>query len=153
MEEIYKDVKISYNELWSRFEFDIDTTNLMTSTLDQAKNTIDNYLNAKTLVGKKVTGFRSQDGIKIVSEITRLSFDEPGRVHSGPITIYFIDQNNADMPTIGPFIEYNKENEAIADQITSARLTIRDSYEKIKNLTRIVHSKRVDKIYESRELF
>jgi hypothetical protein len=145
MEEIYKDIKISYNELWSRFEFDIETTNLMTSTLDQAKTTIDNYLNAKTLVGKKVIGFRSQDGTKIISEITRLFFDEPERVHSGHIRIYFIDKNNADMPTIGPFMEYNEENEAIADQITSARLTIRCNYEKIKSLTSIAHSKRADK--------
>lgn len=153
MEEIYNDIKISYNENWSRFEFDIDTTNLMTYTLDQAKKTIDNYLNAKTLVGKKVIGFGFQDGTKIVSEIARLSFDEPGRVHSGPVNIYFIDKNNADMPTTGPFMEYNKENEAIADQITSARLTVREGYEKIKNLTQIVHSKRVDKIYESRDSF
>lgn len=146
MEEIYKDIKIKYIEFLSHFKFEIEGTTLMTSTLDYAKRTIDNYFVSRTLVGKKVIGFRVQDGTKIVSKIARLSFDDTRRIHSAPITINYIDNENIELPTRGPFIEYNKENEDIADQITLVRLAIRDNHKKIEKLYDVVNSKRIDKI-------
>ncbi len=146
MEEIYKDVNISYEEFRSYFKFEIENTILMTSTLYYAKRTIDNYLMSKTLVGRKVIGFNVRDGKKIVSEIARLSFDDPIGVHSGDIAISYVDNENNKLPTTGPFMEYNKENEDIADQITYARMAIRDNYKKIEKLNHEVDMRRIDKI-------
>ncbi len=143
MEEIYKGIKISYIEFRSYFEFEINNITLMTSTLDYAKKTIDNYFRSKMFIGKKVIGFRVDDGTKIIAEIAKLSFENPGRVHTSTITINYINNENIKLPTIGPFMEYNKENEDIADQITNERLMIINANKRIDKLHSIVNSRRI----------
>jgi hypothetical protein len=145
MEEIYKGIKISYVEVRSHFKFEICDTTLMISTLDYAKRTIDNYYRSKELIGKKVIGFRISDGMKIVAEIAKLSVDELRIVHTSPIGIHYIDKEDVELSTMGPLIEYNEENEEIANKITSARLTIKDTYKRIDELHLLVNSRRIDR--------
>ena len=145
MEEIYRGIKISYVELRSHFEFELCDTTLMTSTLDYAKKTIDKYFRSKELIGKKVIGFRVHDGMKIVAEIAKLSVDDLRIVHTSPVSIHYIDKEDIELSTMGPLIEYNEENEDIADKIASARLTIKDAYKRIDELNLLVNSRGIDK--------
>jgi len=121
MEETYKGYKITYDEFSQCFVFKIeDAIPLRVYTVGQARETIDNFLRDKALVRKKVIGFSSLDGSRIVATITNVVFDEPQRVHSSAITLWFYEGKER-LPTLGPFLEFNTKNRLLADKYIQAK--------------------------------
>jgi len=134
MEETYKGYKIAYDELGQCFVFYIeDDIPLRVYTVDQARKTIDNFLRDKALIGKKVIGFSSLDGSKIVATITKVVFDEPQRVHSSDITLWFYEGKKR-LPTLGPFLEFNTKNNLLADKFIQAKKDERKAREKAEQI-------------------
>ncbi len=103
---IYKDIEIrivnefeSYgdkNFIHRTYGFKIDNTEIDFTTVEYAKKSIDNYISAKNLLGKKY-----RDRV-----ISKIAFDRPNALHSGETNIRFYDQNNEEIREI---FTYNGE--------------------------------------------
>ena len=97
-----------------QFGFTIQETLLRVYTVIQARKTIDNFLKAKALLGKKIIGFSSRDGSKIITTIKKIGFTNANRIQSQDIAIEYFDEGGI-IATNGPFLEFNDENNKLAD--------------------------------------
>jgi len=141
----YKGIKIEYNEFSQCFEFTVKDIVLQTYTFEQAKKSVDNYIYAKQLIGRKVIGFSGEDGKVINTTIKKVEFekDRSKFVHSSGIIVDFYDENNKKLPTLGPFFDYSSENFKIANEIERLKAEERETRRKHDDLWRTFNDKRI----------
>lgn len=120
MEEIYNGFEIKWNEK-KYFEFKINDEKILVYTVEQARGTIDRFLKAMKLMNKKVIGFSSENGWKIVVTISRVGIHSERIVHSCTLMPKFFDEKGNMIPTAGPFFEVNNRNNRLVDRFVKIR--------------------------------
>jgi len=143
MKETYKGHKIEYMEYNNDWKIELEGNTYCFYTVGQARKAIDDYEEARKMVGIEVIGWSSLNGKMIVTRISRINLKED-KMRSGNFAFDFMDKNNERLHTLGPFIEATQDNILLANKYQ----TIRSKEEELRNqregIWEILMKKRID---------
>jgi len=114
MKEIYKGYKIEYNG--TGFIFNLDGKDLGCYTVRQFRQSIDNFLNSKKLIGKKVIYWGAEHGNPTRDTIKRIEIDLSNisswgiPINSIDYSINYYGEDNKRFKSRGPFLLDTEDN-------------------------------------------